>query len=316
MVVYIVVYMLPDEPRVCIAFTCGRTRNTSSVVSVRFAVARGPETVMDEHGDVPPAPAAANALVNAINLPREALKLDKFEGRKTDRRFAASWLLRNERIHELLGYDDSDDFTAKKLALASASLPSTSAAGQWFDSQQNTPATRFDDWESFKTAFLKRFGPTPTDLRQFEQDFQRLTQGSESVSEFVQRIDKERDFLAAHQRTFDDITVRNVLIAGLRKILSSHVSSVLTLRPDADYETCVEVANSHPEADSRAKPRLQVFRTNPPRRNESRTRRAPEQGNRSDKYCVYHRGNCGFNTDDCPAVRRLKAAGKWRSKAK
>jgi hypothetical protein len=61
---------------------------------------------------------------------------------------------------------------------------------------------------------LKRFGPTPADLLRFEQSFQRLTQNNDPVSEFIQRIDKERDFLAAHGRKFDDTSVRNILIAG------------------------------------------------------------------------------------------------------
>jgi hypothetical protein len=87
-------------------------------------------------------------------------------------------------IHELLGYSAAD--TRRKLALASGSLPPTSAAGQWFDSQQNTPATAFPDWDTFKVRFLKRFGPTPADLLRFEEEFQRLSQGSDSVSDFVQ----------------------------------------------------------------------------------------------------------------------------------
>lgn len=262
--------------------------------------------------DAPAAPVAA--VVTANNLPREALKLDKFEGRPSDRRFAAAWLGRNDRIHVLLGYTDAD--FNKKLALASGSLPSTSAAGQWFDSQQNTPATELRDWATFKQRFLRRFGPTPADLLRFEQEFQRLTQGSDTVSDFVQKIDKERDFLAAHQRVFDDTTIRNILIAGLRRTISAHVSSVITLQPTADYEACVEVANSHPEANTRgnggggARPRLQGM--NAPNRRTSR--RNNNRNRDSSKYCAYHRCE-GHTTDECNAVRKLKAAGKWRAQA-
>jgi Retrotransposon gag protein len=305
-----------DHNHITLSFTPGRTRATARHISVSFHVPVGASfSAMVDSGTAPAAPPAvvAATVVNANDLPREALKLDKFEGRPSDRRFAASWLLRCERIHELLAYSDGD--TRKKLALASGSLPSTSAAGQWFDSQQNTPATAFADWPDFRSRFLHRFGPTPQDLLRFEQQFQRLTQGTDSVPDFVQKIDRERDFLAAHQRVFDDTAVRNILISGLRKVISAHVSSVLTLKPDADYEVCVGVANSHPDAASRCsdgshKPRLQRMQGRNTRGNEHRNNRNKPYRDPS-KHCAYHKCD-GHTLDECHAVRRLKAAGKWR----
>jgi hypothetical protein len=289
--------MNPDESqRVRIAFTpqLGRTRNTRGSVLVRFTVpsihARAP---MVDTGN---APASASPAVNANDLPREALKLDKFEGKTSDRRYAASWLQRNERIQELLGYGDSD--LTKKFALASSALPSTSGAGRWFDSQQNTASTRFASWDSFKTRFLQRFGPTPQDLLKYEQDFQRLSQGKSTVGEFVQRIDTERDFLAACGRTFDDTSVRNILIGGLRKSIAQHVSSTLCAKPDANYDTCVQFALSHVDADSRDTGRLATFQHDKSRDD-------------SVKRCAYHKGTSGHTTDECRVVKQLKAKGLW-----
>jgi hypothetical protein len=117
---------------------------------------------------------------------------------------------------------------------------------------------------------------------------------------------------------FDDVAVCNILLSrsGLRKTISSQVSSVLTLKPDASYETCVEVAQSHPEADLRggsgvSKPRMQVMQSN--NRRPRRNNRDPRKNNRDPtKHCACH--NCdGHTIDECHAVRRLKAAGKWRN---
>jgi hypothetical protein len=200
-----------DFPHIAVSLSLGRTRATSQVVGVSLLVPQGaifPTPMASGASDT----AGTSATVPVNDLPREVLKVEKFEGRKADRRYCASWLSRVERVHSLLGYGDNED--TKKLAFASASLPVTSAAGQWYDSQLNTPETSFSTWSAFRSRFLKRFGPTPADLLRFEQSFQRLTQNNDPVSEFIQRIDKERDFLAAHGRKFDDTSVRNILIAG------------------------------------------------------------------------------------------------------
>lgn len=326
-------FMSHDAPYVSVSFASGRTRRTANNISVSFGVPGVANPTMAD-GAAAPSLASLAAVVNANNLPRDALKLDKFEGRPQDRRFAASWLLRCERIHNLLGYTDTDN--SKKLALASGSLPPTSAAGQWFDSKQNDPNTAFADWASFRAAFLTRFGPRPQDLLVFEQQFQRLTQGADTVAEFVQRLDKERDFLAAHKRIFDDTAIRNILISGLRKAISAHVSSVLSLQPTADYEVCVGVASSHPEAEVRGahgapsvRPRVQRMhgqynnnrqgqynRHNQWNRDQwNRGQRHSNKENRpprdTSKFCTYHNIH-GHTLEECFAARRAKPAEQWR----
>jgi hypothetical protein len=149
--------------------------------------------------------------------------------------------------------------------------------------------------------FLKRFEPTLADLLRFEQEFRRFSQGSDSVSDFVERIDRDRDFLASHDRKLGDVTVRNIFIAGLRKSISSHVASVLTLKPDADYEVCDEIANYHPEVDSRGgsgNPRMQGLGRDKPR---------------SGKYCAYRKVTT-HDTDSFNVVKRLKVEGHGKKK--
>ena len=125
-------------------------------------------------------------------LPKDTLKLEKFEGRRTDRSACDAWVNRAERIFRLLQITDNDT----KLSFASASLPATSPAGQWFDSQQTSASTQITTWATFKTRFAKRFGLTAADVDQIEQSFLVAEQNSGTVSDFVQYVDSTRDKLA------------------------------------------------------------------------------------------------------------------------
>lgn len=82
-----------DHNHITLSFTPGRTRATARHISVSFHVPVGASfSAMVDSGTAPAAPPAvvAATVVNANDLPREALKLDKFEGRPSDRRFQAS----------------------------------------------------------------------------------------------------------------------------------------------------------------------------------------------------------------------------------
>ena len=97
-------------------------------------------------------------------LPKDTLKLEKLEGRRTDRSACYAWVNRAERIFRLLQITDNDT----KLSFASASLPATSPAGQWFDSQQTSASTQITTWATFKTCFAERFGLTAADVARME----------------------------------------------------------------------------------------------------------------------------------------------------
>jgi hypothetical protein len=142
-----------DFPHITVSLSLGCTRATSHVVEVSLLVPQGAifPTPM-AFGTSDTAGTSANMPVN--DLPREVLKVEKFEGRKADRRYCASWLSRVDCLHFLLGYGANED--TNKLDLALTSLPVTSAAGQWYDSQLNTPETSFSTWSTLRSHFLTR----------------------------------------------------------------------------------------------------------------------------------------------------------------
>ena len=161
---------------VCLSLSLGHTRATSNSIHCHFR-----ETEPNMSGTTP-----------ASFLPKDTLKLEKFEGRRTDRSACDAWVNRAERSFRLLQITDTDT----KLSFASASLPATSPAGQWFDSQQTSASTEITTWATFKTRFAKRFGLTAADVDQIEQSFLVAKQNSGTVSDFVQYVDSTRDKLA------------------------------------------------------------------------------------------------------------------------
>jgi hypothetical protein len=255
-------------------------------------------------GNTGNAPSASAATVSLASLlPKESLKLDRFDGLPKDRKFCASWIRRCERIHLLLGYTSAD--WEQKLAFASASLPTTSPSGRWYDSKVSTPSESFKDWDDFKRRFLVRFGPTTADLNTWEQEFQRMTQSNQTVNEFVQAIDQARDILASSSRTFDDRVVRQIFVAGVRPSIRQHINSQIAVDNTLTYDRCVEISHSHADADIRSGPRCQGLNgQNPSKEQPSK---------RTGKYCAYHKVTT-HSTEDCSVVRRLKAEGKWRGK--
>ena len=240
--------------------------------------------------------APAGAPIPASLLPKESLRLEKFDGNSSDRRHCASWLRRAERIFGLLGYDDDDN--ERKLFFVSTSLPNVKPSGRWYDSKMSTVDTQFADWDDFRQRFLVRFGPTTADLNLWEQEFQRMSQSNLTVHDFSLAIDSLRDVLGSSARVFDDVAVRQIFVAGLRSGIRQHVNSHLAVDNALSYERCVEIANSHVDSDRRAPtPRLQGI----------------DGSERPGTYCAYHKVTT-HSTDDCSVVKKLKAAGKWRGK--
>jgi hypothetical protein len=79
-------------------------------------------------GNTGNAPSASAATVSLASLlPKESLKLDRFDGLPMDRKFCDSWIRRCERIHLLLGYASAD--WEQILEFTSASLTTTSPLG-------------------------------------------------------------------------------------------------------------------------------------------------------------------------------------------
>jgi hypothetical protein len=191
----------------------------------------------------------ATSVSLASFLPKESLKRDRFEGLPKDRKFTASWVRRCERIHALLGYADAD--WEKKLAFASASLPTTAASGRWYDSKVSSPADAFTDWNDFKTRFLVCYGPTTADLNTWEQEFQPMTQSNQAVSECVQSIDQARDVLASSDRVFEDLVVRQHFVAGVRSSVRQHFNLQLAVDNKLSYDRVVEIANSCMQTQTR-----------------------------------------------------------------
>jgi hypothetical protein len=286
------------QPSIRLCFSLSReTRHRSAYISTSFHVVEPMADVAADAGN-------AGAAIPASFLPKESLRLEKFEGNHSDRKYCASWIRRAQRIFGLLGYDDAD--WERKLFFASASLPNNKPAGRWYDSKTSTPATAFTSWDDFKVRFLARFGPTTADLNQWEQEFQRMIQTNQTVSDFAQSIDASRDVLASSDRVFDDVAVRQIFVAGLRPSVRQHVNSQIAVDNTVTYERCVEIACSHVDANLRTGgPRLQGM-TGKDSNNKNKDQR-------SGKYCAYHKVTT-HATEDCAVVRRLKAAGKWRGK--
>jgi hypothetical protein len=96
-------------------------------------------------------------------LPKESLKLDRFEGLSKDRKFAASWVRRCEQIHVLLGYTDAD--WEKKLGFASASLPTRVRVDQGSSGSKRTVW----DFSRYRTGRTGSSFAQIINLRKFKQ---------------------------------------------------------------------------------------------------------------------------------------------------
>jgi hypothetical protein len=72
---------------------------------------------------------------------------------------------------------------------------------------------------------------------------------NQTLSDFAQSLDASRDVLTSSDRVFDDVAVRQILVAGLLPSVRQHVNSQIAVDNIVTYERCVELACSHVDAN-------------------------------------------------------------------
>jgi hypothetical protein len=224
-------------------------------------------------------------------------------------------------LFHLYGTLDSDKGT---YAVKAINQHPNSPAASWLADRRNAGAFKDPTQPDIEIDFnlfcqeLRAHFQVPVARRlQLEDTWDRFTQKGTVEDHFV-KFNKVLKQLRELKVKHSDDVIASKFLRSLKPELRELV--ILRIKED-DIPPIKDLYHRALESEYQTKashpvPRMQgIFPDSGNKKDKKGNRQDKPSNQKNGVYCIYHRTN-DHSTEDCPKIKELKAAGKWRSKPK